>query len=127
MVTKKIYQDNRNLYILQTEIVDALVDERNKDDLLLVFKETIFFPGGGGQSCDVGIVEILNPDVTNSDDNAEKEKCEIVVSETFEADGEIFHRVKNGASLLKSMNITPEMKCRLEIDWNRRFDNMQRH
>lgn len=142
METKKIYQEDRNLYNLQTEIIDAR-PVSGSDDALLVLSETIFFPGGGGQSCDLGTIKLLSA----ATDSAGADTSIYEVIEVFEKDNEILHRVKGGAPLVEMVNgaagthgsdaepanstsgnnPSNGIGCEIEIDWDRRFDNMQRH
>lgn len=84
--------------------------------LALVMDETIFFPEGGGQSCDLGTI-------------AGYEVCD--VSEKGESGEEIITHLLSfedaaacDAALAK---LTPGTEVEMEIDWARRFDNMQRH
>lgn len=82
-----------------------------KDNLILTLDQTIFFPEGGGQSCDLGTI------------------AGYPVSDVSEHDGEIYHKIEipedkqdSAASALR------EGECvKLNLDWQRRFDNMQRH
>ena len=77
-------------------------------DMLVALDQTIFFPGGGGQSCDLGTIGGL------------------AVTEVFEEDGEVWHRVACLRQAgLPALQVGQTVK--LELDWPRRFDNMQRH
>ncbi len=68
--------------------------------------QTIFFPTGGGQSCDKGKIN------------------DFEVSDVYEKEGIIFHKVRcNDSNIV--WNIGDEVCC--EIDWEHRFLNMQRH
>lgn len=71
---------------------------------LITLSETIFFPTGGGQSCDTGKI--------NSFD----------VTDVYEREDEIYHQVDCSPAELRAGD-----KVTLTIDWERRFDNMQRH
>ncbi len=103
---------------------------RQEGDMLVALDQTIFFPGGGGQSCDLGTIDGLP------------------VTEVFEEDGEVWHRVATGAPGAKAAGsgsqggeagakaeataeCSPALQVgqsvHLELDWPRRFDNMQRH
>ena len=66
------------------------------------FKDTIFFPEGGGQSCDLGTINGFQ------------------VTDVQEEGQEIFHMVPGH-------NFKVGDECIMKIDWDRRFDNMQRH
>ena len=109
MRTVKKYTIDRYLSDLQTKILGLSPSPKNEEDLLVVLEETIFFPGGGGQSCDIGSIN-GHP-----------------VSMVYEADDEIFHLISGGTQLMKDGIFSPGMECEISIDWDRRFDNMQRH
>lgn len=67
----------------------------------VILDKTAFFPGGGGQSCDLG--EIDNIKVIN----------------VIEEKNDIIHVLED-----KPRNMT-DVICK--VDWNRRFDGMQQH
>ena len=96
MPVKKVYYKNPYLKELETETVSSKTDKRGT---WFTFKETIFYPQGGGQSSDKGWVDsypIL--DVQSSED-------------------EIWHLVD--ASLSN--------KVLMRLDWDHRYKNMQQH
>lgn len=105
MKTKKRFLVDKYLSKLQTTILSL---EKKKDHILLLLDETIFFPGGGGQSCDLGTI------------NGHQ------VSQVFESDNEIYHRIEIQDDIPLE-NLKENAPCEIEIDWSRRFDNMQRH
>ncbi|MBR6443931.1 MAG: hypothetical protein IKS63_00695 [Firmicutes bacterium] len=79
-----------------------------EDEALIVLDGSFFFPTGGGQSCDKGIIAGLE------------------VIDVFDLSEEVFHRVKipsGDRGLLPEEGST--VPCAL--DWPHRFDNMQRH
>lgn len=96
MSTVKLYQHDVYLKECPARILAI------RDDLLLL-DQTIFFPTGGGQSCDLGTIS------------------DAKVLEVFEKDDLVYHRVETPHSLREGQQV----HC--QIDWNRRFDNMQRH
>ncbi len=71
---------------------------------LVTLDQTIFFPTGGGQSCDKGTIENIN------------------VLDVYEKDDEIYHQIEGTEDVLKL-----GQTVFLQLDWNHRFDNMQRH
>lgn len=95
------------------------------EDLLLELDQTIFFPTGGGQSCDTGIIAALLPGDTPDAENT------FPVTEVFEENGRILHRISgSGSNALSgsgSAVLTPGTRIFQKINWDRRFDNMQRH
>lgn len=95
---EKIYYDNQYLREFTAEIVDIKEFDRK---FHVVLDKTAFFPGGGGQHCDLGVIgdhEVLDV----------YEKNEIV-----------YHVVEK-----KPIKIH-RVKC--VIDWNRRLDGMHQH
>ena len=109
MKTNRLFEKDTYLDNIQTKALDVYKDAKNPSDALLILEDTIFFPGGGGQSCDTGKINGFE------------------VSDVYEADGEIIHRISDGASLIDSGDLKSGTLCDLSLDWNHRFDNMQRH
>ena len=96
MSTIKLYQ--QDVYMKECTSTITSVDGN-----VIQLDQTIFFPTGGGQSCDLGTIGGMK------------------VVEVFEEGEEVFHRLAEGAS----PEVGQQVEC--EIDWARRFDNMQRH
>lgn len=95
---EKIYYDNQYLKEFTAEIVD-IKDFDNKFHVTL--DKTAFFPGGGGQSCDLGTLEDQK------------------ILDVYEKEDVIYHVVEK-----KPIKIH-RVKC--EIDWERRLDGMHQH
>lgn len=96
METIKLYQ--QDVYMKECSAKVLSVD----GDLVLLDR-TVFFPVGGGQSCDLGTIAGFE------------------VTEVFEEGDLVYHRISEPFSLEAGQTAD----CR--IDWERRFDNMQRH
>ena len=79
---------------------NAIVKKVDGDDVIL--DQTAFFPEGGGQSCDLGTISNFE------------------VSDVQESYQQVIHKVP-GNNFKVGDNVT----C--EINWDHRFDNMQRH
>lgn len=94
--TKKLYQ--QDVYLKECAAAVLWAEED-----LVVLDRTVFFPTGGGQSCDTGTISGQQ------------------VTEVFEQDDLVYHRMAGAASF------TPGQEVRCCIDWEHRFDNMQRH
>jgi alanyl-tRNA synthetase len=103
MTTKKQYEDNVNLRELDTTIVRL---DRFEDRPALVLSETIFFPEGGGQPWDLGTVN------------------GVALAGVLEKEGEVYHLLETDSALDA---FAPGQSVRLVLDWERRFDHMQRH
>ncbi|AGX45235.1 alanyl-tRNA editing protein [Clostridium saccharobutylicum] len=95
---EKIYYDNRYVKEFTAEIVD-IKEFNGKFHVLL--NQTSFFPGGGGQNCDLGFI----------DNHA--------VIDVYEKDEEVYHVVET-----KPIKIH-KVKC--VINWDRRTDGMHQH
>lgn len=95
---EKIYYDNQYLKEFTAEIVD-IKEIDNKFHVIL--DKTAFFPGGGGQNCDLGSLE--------------NEK----IIDVYEKDDIVYHVLEK-----KPIKIH-KVKCM--IDWNRRTDGMHQH
>ena len=103
MKTIKLFQSD--VYRRSADAVVLQFDKDNsKNTSCLVLDSTIFFPTGGGQSCDLGTINGFE------------------VIDVFEKENIIYHIIKGCDATFK-----PGDTVNLEIDWDRRFDNMQRH
>lgn len=108
MHTIRLFKEN--VYKKEAEaVITSLSWQEGK--FILTLDQTIFFPEGGGQTCDLGTIAGFE------------------VSDVSERDGDIYHTVivpKEKESEAKA--VLCEGSCvKLVLDWARRFDNMQRH
>lgn len=95
---EKLFYSDQYLREFVAEIVEVI--EKN-NSFHVVLDRTAFFPGGGGQHCDLGYID--------------KHK----VIDVYEVNGIIYHVVET-----KPIKIH-RVKC--SIDWERRLDGMQQH
>ena len=109
MYTTKLFKTNK--YLKKTGAIITSVTTYNSATLL-TFNQTIFFPTGGGQTCDIG--KVTKNDGGRSDNFA--------ITDVYEKDNEIYHIVDSSPD---EFSVGDEII--LEIDWDHRFDNMQRH
>jgi len=96
MPEKNIFRIDPYLIDLETKLVSSRTDERGS---WYSFKETIFYPQGGGQSSDKGWINSID------------------VNDVQSLDGEVWH--------LLDTPITDNASMRL--DWKHRYSNMQQH
>ncbi len=121
-MTKKLYQNDVYRKECVSTILKVYGNGETDNPFLLVLDETIFFPTGGGQPCDSGTIEALP------------------LADVFEKDGVIFHKLQpssdqNKQPLQKESAAldAPEIiwksgnKVHCNLDWQRRFEHMQRH
>jgi alanyl-tRNA synthetase len=96
MLSKKIYYTDPYLTKIQTK-VDASKSENQ--NTWYTFKETIFYPQGGGQESDSGWIN------------------DQVVEDVQSSNGEVWH-------LLKATLTNP---VKMRLDWDKRYSNMRQH
>lgn len=101
METKRLFQDD--VYMKETTAAITSISVK-EGKTLITLDRTIFFPTGGGQSCDLGTID------------------EFRVEDVYEHRNDIYHQLDCPETGLKRGD-----KVNLKIDWERRFDNMQRH
>ena len=95
---EKLYYEDQYLKEFIAEITEIV----DKDNLYYVkLDKTAFFPGGGGQHCDLGYID--NHKVIN----------------VMEENGQIYHVTETKPIKIHRVN------CK--IDWDRRLDGMQQH
>lgn len=96
-MTKKRYYENP---YLTTDTAKVLSQEERGDAVVLVLDQTIFYPEGGGQPCDLGTID------------------GIAVLDVQEQDDVVYHTI--------AQRVTKD-EVTLELDWARRLDHMQQH
>ena len=105
MGATKLYQND--VYIREW---DAEVTKVTEDGIFL--DQTAFFPEGGGQSCDLGTIQVIADG---------KQGQPLQVTDVQEDGEEVLHR------LASYDGISEGCRIHCSLDWPRRFDNMQRH
>lgn len=94
----KLYYEDQYIKEFKAEIIDI---KENDGRFHVVLDQTAFFPGGGGQFCDIGTIENID------------------VIDVYEDSGIIYHVVEK-----KPIKIH---KVLCKLNWNRRVDGMQQH
>jgi len=92
-----------------TSVSSASADGISKTEIIVVLDKTIFFPTGGGQSCDLGTIN------------------DFEVIDVSEDENYIYHTILTPRPLSEIPELKAGSTVSLKIDWDRRFDNMQRH
>ena len=112
MKITKLYQQDRYLKNWTARITSVRASDETTGQFTLTLDRTAFFPEGGGQSCDTGTIETPHGKFTVID---------------VQEDGEnVIHTVKPADdSGTPELSTDTEVTC--SLDWDRRFDNMQRH
>lgn len=112
MKITKLYQQDRYLKNWDAEITSVQAADDIPGQFTLTLDQTAFFPEGGGQSCDTGTIETPHGKFTVID---VQEDGENVIHTVLPADD----------SGTPELSTDTEVTC--SLDWDRRFDNMQRH
>ncbi|EKN64349.1 DHHA1 domain-containing protein [Schinkia azotoformans] len=99
MATEKLYYQNQYIRSFTASLQKSDKDEQGR--FYVVLDQTAFYPTGGGQPHDTGMINGVN------------------VVDVEEVDGEIRHYIE------KPIEAQKEFLC--EINWERRFDHMQQH
>ena len=107
MKTKRLFKENPYLVSSEAVILESLPFE---DHTAVILDRTVFFPEGGGQPWDLGRLTIKTGSCRS-----------YAVIKVIEHEGEILHVLDT------SDDIPANSGCLLELDWQRRFDSMQRH
>ena len=94
----KLYYENQYLKEFKAKVIEVVKKEGRYH---VVLDKTAFFPGGGGQCSDTGVIN-------NS-----------IVLNVYEMDGRIYHVI------MDNFNINDVVNCK--IDWKRREDGMHQH
>ncbi len=102
MITKKLYYEN----IYAREFDSEIINSKNNPDgtFEITLAQTLFYPGGGGQPCDLGFINGVE-----------------VINVFEDHTGEIIHVLKNNFDTENLKNIHGV------INWQRRFEYMQQH
>ncbi len=95
---EKLYYKNQYIKEFEAKVIEV---NNINDRYHIVLDKTAFFPGGGGQHCDLGYI------------NNNK------VLEVYEKDKKIYHVLK------EPFKVNEAVYCK--IDWNRREDGMHQH
>lgn len=95
---EKLYYKDQYIKDFTAEI-EEIIEKDGKFHVVL--DKTAFFPGGGGQFCDLGTIDVHN------------------VIDVYEENSKVYHVVEK-----KPIKIH-KVKC--SIDWNRREDGMHQH
>lgn len=105
MQTKPLYLEDSYQKTVKAKILEIKTDKEGK--AALIVDQTIFYPQGGGQPSDQGVIKSAN--------------CEVNIEQVLIREGEILHYGKG----LQSLHVGEEVD--LILDWDRRYLNMRRH
>ena len=104
MKTRRLFRENVYLQEATAQITNMIKEPTRT---IITLDQTLFFPTGGGQSCDKGTLAGFDVvDVTEDNDK-------------------IYHVLSGDLTEIDKLQIGDEVD--LKLDWTHRFDNMQRH
>ncbi len=99
-MTEKLYYSDSHMAEFEA-VVQAYIEENGRSCVIL--DRSAFFPGGGGQPCDTGLIG------------------EAIIKEAAEKDGKILHYYTG------NQKFSPGDRVLCHIDWKKRFSLMQNH
>lgn len=103
MNTDRLFKDD--VYMKEADaVVTSVLQHDGKT--LITLDRTLFFPTGGGQSCDLGSIS------------------DFPVLDVYEFEDDIVHQIETGSA---PFPLSVGDSVHLSLDWSHRFDNMQRH
>ena len=113
MNTTQLYDNDTYMRIFQARVLSC-------DGVELTLEQTCFFPEAGGQLSDTG--NLYLPDGKGGE-------IALAVTDVQIAEGVIRHRVALPEASAEEITalLTPGVRLRGEIDWERRYDFMQQH
>ncbi len=104
-MTRKLYQEDVYKKECDSTILELRGSGTAENPYLLILDETIFFPVGGGQPCDLGTI------------------TGVPLSDVYEENGVVFHKLIPQ----KDAKFETGLPVQCILDWARRFEHMQRH
>lgn len=110
MTAARLYRKNVYQKECRSRITEIRPWNGKKKILAVCLEQTVFCPEGGGQSGDFGFLTASDGRVRN-------------VLDSQEEGGEVLHLMEEKEA--EGLETGMEVDCR--IDWDHRFDNMQRH
>ncbi|MCD6483076.1 MAG: alanyl-tRNA editing protein AlaX [Candidatus Aenigmarchaeota archaeon] len=105
-MTEKLYYSEP--YLREVEATIAKIDFLNGKEAELILDKTIFYPEGGGQPSDRGVIESDN--------------YKIEIDHVYKKDGEVIHH-----GFLKGNKPKAGDIVKVSIDWFWRYENMKQH
>ncbi len=120
MKTLRLYQ--KDVYLKET-FAEVLAYFSDDSTTHVILDRTIFFPTGGGQPCDKGTIagfDVLN--VSDKKHHIEKIFSNSGGEDITDINDIIIHTIDT-----PEVNFKEGDKVPLKINWEHRFDNMQRH
>lgn len=110
MKTHRLFKED--VYMKETEAVITSLAEAKGGHAAVTLDKTIFFPTGGGQSCDKGTIAGFQVVDVYEDEKAD-DIVHVLDCSPADIEGLAAYKEQNGVQLV--------------LDWEHRFDNMQRH
>ena len=110
MKTQRLFKED--VYMKEAEAVITSLAEANGRRTAVTLDKTIFFPTGGGQSCDKGTIAGFQVVDVYEDEKAD-DIVHVLDCSPADIEGLAAYKEQNGVQLI--------------LDWEHRFDNMQRH
>jgi len=131
-MTKKLYQEDVYRKECSSTVLEAKGSGAPDDPFLLILDQTIFFPTGGGQPCDLGSIDGFKlTDVSEKDGVVFHKLLPAEAGSMHPADSKSVNpadsNTAHSTEITNSAAWKPGDKVHCVLDWERRFEHMQRH
>ena len=127
MTTTKLYQTDT--YLKEWDACILAAETASDGRYLIQLDRTAFFPEGGGQGADHGVIQVILPDAQDAAFSVidVQEDGDAIIHTIEFLDPSAKAAAGDAGAPVAAKCLTEGCKVRCTLDWDRRFEHMQRH
>ena len=127
MTTTKLYQTDT--YLKEWDACILAAETASDGRYLIQLDRTAFFPKGGGQGADHGVIRVILPDAQDAAFSVidVQEDGDAIIHTIEFLDPSAKAAAGDAGAPVAAKCLTEGCKVRCTLDWDRRFEHMQRH
>ena len=127
MTTTKLYQTDT--YLKEWDACILAAETASDGRYLIQLDRTAFFPEGGGQGADRGVIRVILPDAQDAAFSVidVQEDGDAIIHTIEFLDPSAKAAAGDAGAPVAAKCLTEGCKVRCTLDWDRRFEHMQRH
>lgn len=127
MTTTKLYQTDT--YLKEWDACILAAETASDGRYLIQLDRTAFFPEGGGQGADHGVIRVILPDAQDAAFSVidVQEDGDAIIHTIEFLDPSAKAAAGDAGAPVAAKCLTEGCKVRCTLDWDRRFEHMQRH
>ena len=127
MTTTKLYQTDT--YLKEWDACILAAETASDGRYLIQLDRTAFFPEGGGQGTDHGVIRVILPDAQDAAFSVidVQEDGDAIIHTIEFLDPSAKAAAGDAGAPVAAKCLTEGCKVRCTLDWDRRFEHMQRH